>query len=152
MENWHVALLTLGALVVGAAIPLLIQLRSTLLRVEVAVQAASERLIPALEDARVSAHRIRRITDELEGREADIGELARSAGDLARTIDRLRNTTQVASAVGAAVAAGVRAFRETRSTAAEGEMDQSVRRAAAPSAAELPTGGNGMADLGLPGR
>ena len=151
MENWQVALLTLSALVVGAGIPFLIQLRSTLRRLEVAVQATSERLLPALDDARVSAHRIRRITDELEGREGDIGELARSAGELARTIDRLRNTTHVASAVAVAVAAGVRAFRETRSTGAEGELDQPARTAVTPSAAETRTGGDGMADQGTPG-
>jgi methyl-accepting chemotaxis protein len=149
MENWQVALLTLSALVVGAGIPSLIQLRSTLRRLEVAVQATSERLLPALDDARASLHRIRRITDELEGREADIGELARSAGELARTVDRLRSTTQIASAVAVAVAAGVRAFRETRSNGVEDELDQQQpRRAVAPSAAGSGTGGDGTADPG----
>ena len=112
MENWQLVLVTLSALLVGALIPLAIQLRSSLHRLEVDLHEMAGRLTPTLEDVRVTAHHLRLVADGLEGRERGVGELVESAGDLARTLDRLRHTTQVATAVAAAVAAGIRAFRE----------------------------------------
>lgn len=132
MENWQLALVTLSALLVGALIPMLLQLRSSLHRIEVDFHATAGRLAPALEDVRATAHRLRLVADGLEGRERDVGDLVESAGDLARTIDRLRHTTQVATAVAAAVAAGIRAFRATHSTIASDDGAPDVAAAPAP--------------------
>ena len=90
-----------------------------------------------------SAHRLRLVADGLEGRERDVGELVQSAGDLARTLDRLRHTTQVATAIAAAVAAGIRAFLATHSTTATDD--------GAPDVAGAPTpGSNGRATAWTP--
>ena len=143
MENWQLALVILSALLVGALIPMLLQLRSSLHRIEVDFHATAGRLAPALEDVRVTAHRLRLVADGLEGREGDVGQLAQSAGDLARTLDRLRHTTQVATAVAAAVAAGIRAFRATHTTSATDDGAPDVAGAPAP-------GSNGRATAWTP--
>lgn len=133
MENWQLALVTLSALLVGALIPMLLQLRSSLHRIELDLHATAGRLAPALEDVRAITHRLRLVADGLEGRERDVGELVQSAGDLARTLERLRHTTQVATAVATAVAAGIQAFRATRTATADDEGAPDVAGAPAAS-------------------
>jgi ABC-type transporter Mla subunit MlaD len=117
MENWQLALVTMAALVAGAAIPLLFQLRATLREISKKVTSVEESLQPTLEDARIAVHRIRLVTDAVEGDEANFGrnfnELVDSASELAATLRGLGNSAKVATAVGSAVAAGVRAFRDS---------------------------------------
>jgi ABC-type transporter Mla subunit MlaD len=117
MENWQLILVTVGALLVGALIPVLLQLRSTLRGIEVDLHETSGGLAPVLEDLRATTHRLRLVADGLEGRERDVGEAVHSAADLGRTLDRMRHTTQIATAVAAAVAAGIRAFRDAHTSA-----------------------------------
>lgn len=115
LDAWQVALLALVALFVGLTIPVLLQLRSTLKE----IRSAARDLKPTLQDARVSARRIEHLTRGVEGREQSVAEVLDSAGDLARALDRLKDTTRVATAVGASVAAAVKSFRDTRAAAAE---------------------------------
>lgn len=112
MEEWKVVLLTLGVLVAGMLLPVLWQVRVTLVELRKVLRSTTEGVQPAIEDLVVSSRRVRRITDGLEGKEEELGKLFESAGDMARSIDRLRATTHVATAVASAVAAGIQAFRE----------------------------------------
>lgn len=147
VDNWQVALLTVGALVAGLAIPALWQLRETLK----GFAALATKLEPVVDDARVTMGRISRVTASFEGREQTVAELVESMGELAATMNRLRDTTRTATAVGAAVAAAVRAFRDVR--AYEPMPDDAFEDIAAEQAAEArvePTpaevdGGNGHA-------
>jgi uncharacterized protein YoxC len=138
MDSWQVAILTLGALLVGMLVPVLFQLRSTLSEFRKELRAVGGRLGPTLDDARLSAERIRRMTDGIEGKEAELGALLTSAGGLASSLERIRGTTQIATAVAAAVAAGVRAFREVRHE----EVATEVASAEAPAAPARPETGS----------
>lgn len=121
MQNWQVVILTLCALFVGMMAPVLFQLRTTLRDLREEVRNARVRIDPILEDAHVAAARIRRLTDGIDGEEHNVAAVVHAAGNLAKSLERLRNTTQLASAVAVAVAAGVRAFRDNRGT---GEDEQ----------------------------
>jgi hypothetical protein len=110
VENWQVALLTVGALLVGLIIPALWQLREALRR----FAELGRKLEPVVEDAGATVKRLNRLTAGFEGREDTVVELADSMGELAAAMNRLRDTTRTATAVGAAVAAAVRAFRDVR--------------------------------------
>lgn len=110
MENWQVALLTVGALLAGLLVPSLWHLRESLRR----FAAIGEKLEPVVDDVGATARRLNRITEGFEGREHTVVDLAEAMGELAASMNRLRDTTRTATAVGAAVAAAVRAFRDVR--------------------------------------
>ena len=76
--------------------------------------ALGEKLEPIVEDVGVTARRLKLMTDGFDGREHTVVDLAESMGELAAAMNRLRDTTKTATAVGAAVAAAVRAFRDVR--------------------------------------
>jgi len=117
VENWQVALLTVGALLVGLIIPALWQLRETLRR----FAELGRKLEPVVDDAGVTVKRLERITAGFDGREHTVVELAEAMSELAGAMNRLRDTTRTATAVGAAVAAAVRAFRDVRAGEMVGE-------------------------------
>lgn len=102
MEALALVLVALLALLIGAAIPVLVQLRATLR--EVAGAAAQ---------TRVAVEEIRRLAAELQGSGAATRELLGSAADLAAALQRLKGSVTLASAVGAAVAPAVAAFVKT---------------------------------------
>jgi hypothetical protein len=117
MESWNVALVILAAVLVGAAIPVLVQLRATLRAMEKTLQRSGSRLDEALGVTTAAAGRIDALVVRLEegGR---IEQLVDGVAAVTRTVSQLRDTVRVASAVGAAlgpaVAAAVHAFREDR--------------------------------------
>jgi len=121
MEGWGIALVVLAAVLLGAAIPVLVQLRTTLRAMEKALQRSGARLDEALGATTTAAGRIDRLVVRLEegGR---IEQLVDGIAAVSRMMSQLRDTVRVASAVGAAVgpavAAAVRAFREDREVAA----------------------------------
>jgi methyl-accepting chemotaxis protein len=114
-ESWGIALVVLAAVLVGAAIPALVQARATLRALESAVRHSSPRLDEALGAATAAAGRLDRLVARLEegGR---IEQLVDGVAAMSRTVSQLRDTIRVASAVGAAVgpaiAAAVHAFRD----------------------------------------
>lgn len=120
MESWEVALVVLAAVLVGAAIPVLVQLRATLRAMEKTLQRAGPRLDEALGATVSAAGRIDALVVRLEegGR---IEQLVDGVAAVSRMVSQLRDTIRVASAVGAAVgpavAAAVHAFREDREAA-----------------------------------
>jgi hypothetical protein len=119
-EGWGIALVVLAAVLLGAAIPVLVQLRATLRAMEKALQRSGARLDEALGATTTAAGRIDRLVVRLEegGR---IEQLVDGLAAVSRMMSQLRDTVRVASAVGAAVgpavAAAVHAFREDREVA-----------------------------------
>lgn len=120
MESWGMALVVLAAVLVGAAIPLLVQLRATLRAMEKTLRRSGARLDEALGATTAAAGRIDALIVRLEegGR---IEQLVDGVAAVSRMVSQLRDTVRVASAVGAAmgpaVAAAVHAFREDREVA-----------------------------------
>jgi len=120
MESWGIALVVLAAVLVGAAIPVLVQLRGTLRAMEKTLHRSGAQLDEALGASAAAARRIDALVVRLEegGR---IEQFLEGVGALSRTVSQLRDTVRVASAVGAAVgpavAAAVHAFREHREVA-----------------------------------
>lgn len=121
MESWGVALVVLAAVLVGAAIPALVQLRATLRAMQVTLERSGARLDEALAATVVAARRIDALAVRLEtgGR---IDRLVEGIASVGQVVSQLQSTLRVASAVGAAVApavaAAVHALRE------EGEAPQ----------------------------
>ena len=122
MESWGIALVVLAGVLVGVAIPALVQLRATLHAMEKTLQRTGSRLDEALGASAAAAARIDALVVRLEegGR---IEQLVDGVAALSRMVVQLRDTVRVAAAVGAAVgpavAAAVHAFRQDRETAAE---------------------------------
>ena len=121
MESWGIAVVVLAAVLVGAAIPALVQLRATLHAMEKTLHRSGARLDEALGATTAAAGRIDALVVRLEegGR---IEQLVDGVAALSQMVSRLRDTVRIASAVGAAVgpavAAAVHAFREDRQAAA----------------------------------
>jgi uncharacterized protein YoxC len=124
MESWGVALVVLAAVLVGAALPVLVQLRATLREVEKTLQRSEGRLDEALATTTAAAGRIDALVARLEegGR---IERLLDGVAAVTTLVTQLRDTVRVAAAVGAAVApavvAAVQAFREPASPVASEE-------------------------------
>jgi uncharacterized protein YoxC len=121
MESWGTALVVLAAVLVGAAIPVLVQLRATLRTMEKTLQRSGARLDEALGATTAAAGKIDALVVRLE-KGGRIDQLLDGVADVSRMVNQLRDTVRVASAVGAAVgpavAAAVRAFREDREVVA----------------------------------
>ncbi|BDG04762.1 hypothetical protein [Anaeromyxobacter oryzae] len=124
-ESWGTALLVLGAVLVGAAIPVLVQLRATLRAMDETLRRSGARLDEALAATVVAAGRIDALVVRLQegGR---IEQLVDGVADVSRMVSQLRDTLRVASAVGAAVgpavAAAIHAFREDREGVTPGPL------------------------------
>jgi uncharacterized protein YoxC len=116
-ESLGTALVVLAALLVGAVIPVLVQLRTTLRTMEKTYRRSGAQLDEALGATTAAARRIDALVSRLEegGR---IEQLVDGVAAVSRMVSQLRDTVRVASAVGAAVgpavAAAVHAFREDR--------------------------------------
>ncbi len=120
MGSWGIALVVLAAVLVGAAIPVLVQLRATLRAMERTLQRSGVRFDEALGATTAAAGRIDALVVRLEegGR---LEQFVDGVAAMSRMVNQLRDTVRVASAVGAAVgpavAAAVHAFREDREVA-----------------------------------
>ncbi len=129
MDTWRIVLAVLAAVLVGVLIPVLLQLRSTLRQAERRMRSTGRRADLALDQVRVAAERVNRLLGGLDGGEKHLASLILSAGQLAQTIDRVRSTVNVASAVGAAIAPAVMAMVRSLGEEAEPraiEHDDSV--------------------------
>jgi hypothetical protein len=117
MEGWQTALLVIGALLVGALLPAIVQLRLSLRALGAATERISAQAGEALEAVTATPRRLDRLTARLEEGQRVEGLLA-GIDSLSRTVVQLQETVRVASAVGAAVGpaigAAVRAWRATR--------------------------------------
>ena len=114
-ETWWMAVVVLAAILVGVAIPALVQARATLRELERTLQRSGAKLDEALGVATGAAGRIDRLVARLEEK-GQVGQLVDGVAAMSRTVNQLRDTIRVASAVGAAVgpaiAAAIHAFRD----------------------------------------
>ncbi len=108
MESWGLAVLVLAAVLVGATIPALVQLRATLRAMQTSLERSGARLDEALGAATATARRIDALAVRLEsgGR---IEQLVEGVATVGQLVSQLRATLRIASAVGAAVAPAVAA-------------------------------------------
>ena len=115
VESWGIALVVLAAVLVGAAIPALVQARATLRALESVLRRSGPRLDEVLGAAAGAAGRLDRLVSRLE-EHGRIEQLVDGVAAASRAVSQLRDTVRVASAVGAAVApaiaAAVHAFRD----------------------------------------
>jgi hypothetical protein len=116
-ETWGTALLVLGAILVGAAVPALVQLRATLRAAEAALTGSLPRVEAALAATTAAAGRIEAVVQGLEegGR---IERLVDGLTALSVVVTQLKESLRVASVIGAAVgpavSAAVHAFTQAR--------------------------------------
>jgi hypothetical protein len=101
MQNWQVAVVVLASVLVGAALPALIQVWVTLRTARGFLITGGERIERGLVELNGSARRI----------EAIVGTTGELAGSLRALSEKIRVASAVGAAVGPAVAAAVRAFR-----------------------------------------
>jgi uncharacterized protein YoxC len=114
VDVFLVIVAVLLAILVGAAIPVLLQLRATLRSAQTFLDTTAPRLESALEEIRVAAERINTVAGEIEGRVGKLAEFTDEVGKVGRQIRRvghsLRTAVNVGVAVGPALTAGLRAF------------------------------------------
>ena len=116
MDTWQAAVLVVVSLVAGATLPILVQLAAFIRSAQKALERTGARADRALDAVAATAERIDRATAGLD--EERVRALMDSVDSLARTVNHIRDSARVASAVGAAVApavvAGVKAWRTAR--------------------------------------
>jgi uncharacterized protein YoxC len=127
MGTWQIISMALAAILVGGLVLVLVQLRTTLRQVDRRLKSTGRRVDRTLDETKAAVERINRLLGGLDGREQDLGSLFTSMGRLAQTLDRVRGTITIASAVGAAVTpamiALVRSLAEQRAVSAERRDD-----------------------------
>lgn len=114
MNAWQATLVVLLAVLVGAAVPVLLQLRRTLRRAETFLDETGPRLQRSLDSVDRIALRADRITGDLE-KDLDrarglLESVAEFGGSLRQMQGSLRTVASVGAAIGPAVAAGARAL------------------------------------------
>jgi hypothetical protein len=106
MEGWQIALVVLVAVLVGALLPLIVQLYGTLHTLRAVVEKSAKDVEAGVQSIHRTADRIDRLGAALEkdGKMAVIIEGATSA---AQMVNQLRGTMQVAGPIAAAVVPAV---------------------------------------------
>jgi uncharacterized protein YoxC len=114
MQPFLVAIVILLAVLVGVAIPALIQLRSTLKSAQTVLDQAGPKLQRTLDETAEATARLNRLTAEIEAKAKQAEPIVSAALDIGTRVTRLGGTLQTAiaigSAIGPALTAGVRAF------------------------------------------
>lgn len=137
-ETWGVALLVLAAVLVGAALPVLLQLRATLRVLEQTLARSGPRLDEALLVSSAAAARLDALAARL-GSGHRIEEMLEGVASVGRAATQLKDTIRVASAVGAAVGPAVAALiTALRTERAEAPAASQSPPEAAPDAAHDP--------------
>ena len=113
LETGIIIVAVLLGVLVGAALPVLSQLRRTMKAAETAMQQSGAKLDRILEQASEATSRINRITAELEtstGHMRGVFQLLEGLGDLAaRLNDKVKIVDSLAVALGPALVAAARA-------------------------------------------
>ncbi len=114
MEGWQIALVVLVALLVGALLPLLVQLYATLRTMRAVAEKSAKDVESALAGIHRTADRLDRLGAALE-KDGKMAEIVDGAVNAAQMVNQLRGTMQVAGPVAAAVVpavlAAVRAWK-----------------------------------------
>jgi hypothetical protein len=135
METWQVAAVVLLAVLVGATIPVLVQLGGTLRSARTVLDRSGQKLDQALAALAETLQRVDGILLRLEEGKRIEGFMDSIAG-LTHRVSQVRDAVKVAAAVGAAVApavgAAVRAWRVPAEAGGEAPAEPAA-------AAEAPT-------------
>ena len=135
-ETWMIVGVVLLAVLVGAAVPVLFQLYSTLRVTRGLFQRLGPKLDGTLTEVREASQRMNRIGSELESSARRAKVLLDLAGDLGEAMRGLRESLKVASALtgalGPALAAAVRALTELVSEEGQQEAVEPVVAEAPP--------------------
>lgn len=130
-DSLVVVAVTLVAVLVGAAVPALLQLRRTLRVAETFLEATGARLNHALDETSEAAAKIQRIAGHFEGGAAELQKLLGAAGSVADSVGELREALRgilgVAATIGPAIAGAIHAVAD-RATAGRGERPQPATR------------------------
>jgi len=114
MAGWQVALVVLVAVLVGALIPLIVQLYGTLHALRGVVEKSAKEVEAGMQSIHRTADRLDRLGAALE-KDGKMAEIVEGATSAAHMMNQLRGTMQIAGPVAAAVvpavAAAVRAWR-----------------------------------------
>jgi ABC-type transporter Mla subunit MlaD len=143
MGTFEALVLALLGVVIGAAVPALLQLRRTLRSAERFLDDTGPRLQRTLETAERAAGRVERIAGDLE---RDLGRargLLDAASDLGRSLRLLQGSLRTALSIGAAFGPAAAAAARALFASVRGDGPES---AGAPATAPAPGGGNGSAD------
>lgn len=87
-----VAVVVLIAVLVGAAVPALLQLRRTLRTAETFLEATGVRLNHTLDEASEAAARIHLVADQIEGGVVELRKLLEAASGVAASLGELRES------------------------------------------------------------
>jgi hypothetical protein len=108
MEGWQIALVVLVAVLVGALLPLLVQLYGTLHTMRTVVEKSARDVEAALVGIHRTADRLDRLGAALE-KDGKMAEIVEGAASAAQLMKQLHGTLQVAGPVAAAVVPAVMA-------------------------------------------
>lgn len=118
MESWVIAVLMMAAMLTGAILPLLFQLRATLRSVQRILDDGGPKLMRTLDEVQMAARQVNAIAGMVSAGSPRVNAFFEAVASLTATMNRLRDTLKVATALGAAigpaVSAAVNAFRHTR--------------------------------------
>jgi hypothetical protein len=114
MEGWQIALVVLVAVLVGALIPLIVQLYGTLHTLRTLVEKSAKDVEAGVQSIHRTADRIDRLGADLE-KDGKMTTIVEGVASAAQMVNQLRGTMQVAGPIAAAVVpavmAGVRAWK-----------------------------------------
>lgn len=114
IATWQLVTVVLFAVLVGAAVPVLLQLRRTLRSAENVLESTGPKVDRALEEVSEAAARINRLGKSLERDAEGLQVFTDAAAGLGRSLKQaqssLRIMTTVGAAVGPALAAGLRSL------------------------------------------
>ena len=144
MQTWQMVGLVLLAILVGAGIPALIQLRRTLLSAQSFLDSTGQRLDRTLDEVTDAAARINRLGKSLEQDAEGLRVFTDAAAGLGRSLkqaqESIRLMTVVGGAVGPAVVAGLRALFSPSEDDRSGSVSPVETEATAPHGAERAPG------------
>ncbi len=131
-------LVILAAVLTGALLPLLFQLRATLRSAQTVLDVTTPKLARTLDEVQATVRELRLVTAGLAEHRPQVQEFMAAVGGLTTTINQLQASVRTASAVGAAIgpalAAAFQAFRNVRAE------DAAHLRLAPGGASEVPAG------------
>ncbi|HEV8700881.1 MAG TPA: DUF948 domain-containing protein [Candidatus Polarisedimenticolia bacterium] len=134
IATWQLVTVVLLAVLVGAAVPVLMQLRRTLRSAENVLESTAPKLDRTLEEVSEAAARINRLGKSLERDAEGLQVFTDAAAGLGRSLKQaqasLRIMTTVGAALGPAIAAGLRSLfardGEVEAASPPGREDESA--------------------------
>jgi hypothetical protein len=114
MDGWQVALVVLAAVMVGALLPLVVQLYGTLHTLRTVVDKSAKDIEAAMGSIHRTAERLDRLGSALE-KDGKLDDIVAGVTSAAQIVNQMRGTLQMATNVSAAVvpavSAAVRAWK-----------------------------------------